>query len=233
MSPEPGLSTGGRGPQWAPPGTEDEGLREKLDLKADCASCFGLCCVALPFAASADFAIDKDAGRAVPATCGTTSAAASTRDLRAARASRAAPSTTASAPGRRSSRSPSAGGTGGGRRTRPRRMFERLPGHAPAPRAALVPGRGADAAPPARRSTASSAPRCDETERLTAAAPTSWRTLDVAAHRRRSTPCCCGPANSSGPGAAAGRRSRGAPTSSAANLQGRRPARAPTCAAPT
>lgn len=32
-------------------------------LKADCASCFGLCCVALPFAASADFAINKDAGK--------------------------------------------------------------------------------------------------------------------------------------------------------------------------
>ncbi|TDD72162.1 pentapeptide repeat-containing protein [Actinomadura rubrisoli] len=31
-------------------------------LKADCARCFGLCCVALPFAASADFAVDKAAG---------------------------------------------------------------------------------------------------------------------------------------------------------------------------
>ncbi|MFI6285459.1 pentapeptide repeat-containing protein [Streptomyces sp. NPDC051018] len=31
-------------------------------LRADCGSCFGLCCVALPFAASADFAVDKDAG---------------------------------------------------------------------------------------------------------------------------------------------------------------------------
>ncbi|MEU8346043.1 Uncharacterized protein YjbI, contains pentapeptide repeats [Actinomadura meyerae] len=31
-------------------------------LKADCASCFGLCCVALPFARSADFAVDKAAG---------------------------------------------------------------------------------------------------------------------------------------------------------------------------
>jgi uncharacterized protein YjbI with pentapeptide repeats len=35
----------------------------RLSLRADCASCFGLCCVALPFAASADFAVDKDAGR--------------------------------------------------------------------------------------------------------------------------------------------------------------------------
>ncbi|MGW1952763.1 pentapeptide repeat-containing protein [Streptomyces sp. NPDC001920] len=32
------------------------------DLRGDCANCFGLCCVALPFAASADFAVDKDAG---------------------------------------------------------------------------------------------------------------------------------------------------------------------------
>ncbi|MGC2998915.1 pentapeptide repeat-containing protein [Streptomyces sp. G35A] len=33
------------------------------DLRGDCEQCFGLCCVALPFAASADFAVDKDAGR--------------------------------------------------------------------------------------------------------------------------------------------------------------------------
>ncbi|MFJ8229243.1 pentapeptide repeat-containing protein [Streptomyces sp. NPDC094448] len=33
-------------------------------LRADCASCFGLCCVALPFIASADFARDKAAGEA-------------------------------------------------------------------------------------------------------------------------------------------------------------------------
>ncbi|MGX6444851.1 pentapeptide repeat-containing protein [Neobacillus sp. K501] len=31
-------------------------------LKADCESCFGLCCVALPYAKSADFAFDKDGG---------------------------------------------------------------------------------------------------------------------------------------------------------------------------
>nr|WP_225953205.1 pentapeptide repeat-containing protein [Kibdelosporangium phytohabitans] len=31
-------------------------------MRADCSSCFGLCCVALPFAASADFAVDKAAG---------------------------------------------------------------------------------------------------------------------------------------------------------------------------
>ncbi|GAA1923457.1 pentapeptide repeat-containing protein [Streptantibioticus ferralitis] len=35
----------------------------QLNLQADCARCFGLCCVALPFAASADFAVDKDAGQ--------------------------------------------------------------------------------------------------------------------------------------------------------------------------
>ncbi|MFC4536886.1 pentapeptide repeat-containing protein [Sphaerisporangium dianthi] len=32
-------------------------------LRGDCGSCFGLCCVALPFSASADFAADKEAGR--------------------------------------------------------------------------------------------------------------------------------------------------------------------------
>jgi uncharacterized protein YjbI with pentapeptide repeats len=35
-------------------------------LKADCEHCFGLCCVAPAFSASADFAIDKDAGRPCP-----------------------------------------------------------------------------------------------------------------------------------------------------------------------
>ncbi len=34
-----------------------------LRLQADCENCFGLCCVELPFAASVDFAIDKDAGQ--------------------------------------------------------------------------------------------------------------------------------------------------------------------------
>jgi uncharacterized protein YjbI with pentapeptide repeats len=33
-------------------------------LRADCGRCFGLCCVALPFAASTDFAITKKAGQA-------------------------------------------------------------------------------------------------------------------------------------------------------------------------
>jgi uncharacterized protein YjbI with pentapeptide repeats len=36
------------------------------ELRGDCARCFGLCCVALPFAASADFALDKPAGRPCP-----------------------------------------------------------------------------------------------------------------------------------------------------------------------
>jgi uncharacterized protein YjbI with pentapeptide repeats len=35
-------------------------------LRADCGSCFGLCCAAPAFARSADFAIDKPAGRACP-----------------------------------------------------------------------------------------------------------------------------------------------------------------------
>ncbi|MFF2480246.1 pentapeptide repeat-containing protein [Paenibacillus sp. NPDC058071] len=33
------------------------------DLNSDCSSCFGLCCVALPYAASSDFALDKPAGQ--------------------------------------------------------------------------------------------------------------------------------------------------------------------------
>ncbi|RRO20542.1 pentapeptide repeat-containing protein [Saccharopolyspora rhizosphaerae] len=35
----------------------------RRDLRAQCAQCFGLCCVALPFSASADFAVDKPAGQ--------------------------------------------------------------------------------------------------------------------------------------------------------------------------
>jgi hypothetical protein len=37
--------------------------RGRLGLQADCARCFALCCVALPFAASVDFAVAKDAGQ--------------------------------------------------------------------------------------------------------------------------------------------------------------------------
>ncbi|MET7478467.1 pentapeptide repeat-containing protein [Streptomyces sp. NPDC005648] len=39
---------------------------DRSDLRGDCANCFGLCCVALPFAASADFALDKRAGTPCP-----------------------------------------------------------------------------------------------------------------------------------------------------------------------
>ncbi|WP_405779629.1 pentapeptide repeat-containing protein [Streptomyces sp. NBC_00859] len=37
-------------------------IPEEPTLRGDCANCFGLCCVALPFAASADFAVSKRAG---------------------------------------------------------------------------------------------------------------------------------------------------------------------------
>jgi uncharacterized protein YjbI with pentapeptide repeats len=39
---------------------------EPADLRGDCERCFGLCCVALPFTASADFALDKPAGTPCP-----------------------------------------------------------------------------------------------------------------------------------------------------------------------
>ncbi|MBS2964004.1 pentapeptide repeat-containing protein [Actinocrinis puniceicyclus] len=39
------------------------GQRERPDLRADCGSCFALCCVALNFFKSAEFALDKPAGR--------------------------------------------------------------------------------------------------------------------------------------------------------------------------
>lgn len=35
---------------------------DRSELRADCSRCFGLCCVALPFARSADFAFDKAGG---------------------------------------------------------------------------------------------------------------------------------------------------------------------------
>ncbi|MBB5119228.1 hypothetical protein AF335_19395 [Streptomyces eurocidicus] len=40
-----------------------EADRARLGLRADCGSCFGLCCVALPFSASSDFAVTKAAGQ--------------------------------------------------------------------------------------------------------------------------------------------------------------------------
>lgn len=39
---------------------------DRRSLRADCASCFALCCVAPAFSASSDFAIDKGAGQACP-----------------------------------------------------------------------------------------------------------------------------------------------------------------------
>ncbi|MEU8224057.1 pentapeptide repeat-containing protein [Kribbella sp. NPDC048915] len=41
-------------------------MPSRTDLRADCGSCFGLCCIALTFSRSADFAIDKSAGEACP-----------------------------------------------------------------------------------------------------------------------------------------------------------------------
>lgn len=41
-------------------------MPNRTDLRADCGSCYGLCCVALTFSKSADFAIDKPAGVACP-----------------------------------------------------------------------------------------------------------------------------------------------------------------------
>ncbi|WP_406431817.1 pentapeptide repeat-containing protein [Streptomyces sp. NBC_00631] len=40
-----------------------EQISERARLTGDCARCFGLCCVALPFAASAAFAVSKPAGK--------------------------------------------------------------------------------------------------------------------------------------------------------------------------
>ncbi|MEW1775653.1 pentapeptide repeat-containing protein [Streptomyces sp. NPDC086777] len=40
-----------------------EHISERDRLRGDCGRCFGLCCVALPFAASADFAVGKPAGK--------------------------------------------------------------------------------------------------------------------------------------------------------------------------
>ncbi|MEV2245600.1 pentapeptide repeat-containing protein [Streptomyces sp. NPDC049970] len=41
-------------------------LADRVALRADCADCFGLCCVALTLTASADFAIDKEPGTPCP-----------------------------------------------------------------------------------------------------------------------------------------------------------------------
>lgn len=43
--------------------SEMETAENRLHMQGDCENCFGLCCVALPYAASTDFANDKDAGQ--------------------------------------------------------------------------------------------------------------------------------------------------------------------------
>lgn len=43
-----------------------DALDRRADLRADCGRCVGLCCVALPFARSTDFAFDKPAGLPCP-----------------------------------------------------------------------------------------------------------------------------------------------------------------------
>jgi uncharacterized protein YjbI with pentapeptide repeats len=53
-------------PSGSPPRTPSRTPPRSQDLRADCANCSGLCCVALPFAASSDFALDKDAGQPCP-----------------------------------------------------------------------------------------------------------------------------------------------------------------------
>ncbi|GGC00830.1 pentapeptide repeat-containing protein [Cellulomonas carbonis] len=63
MSASPSSSTGHGTGAGTGPGT---GAGAPPHLVADCSRCAGLCCVALPFARSADFAVDKPAG--VPCT---------------------------------------------------------------------------------------------------------------------------------------------------------------------
>jgi hypothetical protein len=46
--------------------TSRGGAHGRLDLKAECSRCFGLCCVVPAFSASAEFAIDKPASRPCP-----------------------------------------------------------------------------------------------------------------------------------------------------------------------
>lgn len=54
-------SGGGRLSRWIMPAPD-----LSLDLAPRCENCLGLCCIALPFAASADFALDKPAGMPCP-----------------------------------------------------------------------------------------------------------------------------------------------------------------------
>jgi uncharacterized protein YjbI with pentapeptide repeats len=63
-----GCTIGEQAPAVMWPSSIDLGMLddERRDLRADCGRCAGLCCVAPGFAASADFAIDKPAGRPCP-----------------------------------------------------------------------------------------------------------------------------------------------------------------------
>ncbi|TYB34497.1 pentapeptide repeat-containing protein [Micromonospora sp. AP08] len=54
-----------RGPAAQPDAARRAGGGDR-ELRADCARCFGICCVAPAFAASADFALDKPAGQPCP-----------------------------------------------------------------------------------------------------------------------------------------------------------------------
>ncbi|MEU6242053.1 pentapeptide repeat-containing protein [Streptomyces sp. NPDC047024] len=45
---------------------DHEHTSDRSALRADCTRCFALCCVALPFAASSGFALDKPAGKPCP-----------------------------------------------------------------------------------------------------------------------------------------------------------------------
>ena len=74
----------------------------RRELRADCSRCEGLCCGAPAFAGSADFAIDKPAGRPCP-NLGPEFGCRIHQTLRD-RGFRAAPPSTASAPGSRLSR---------------------------------------------------------------------------------------------------------------------------------
>ncbi len=54
-----------------PPASTAAPADRRRDLRADCSACAGLCCVLPAFAASADFALDKPAGRACVHLTGT------------------------------------------------------------------------------------------------------------------------------------------------------------------
>jgi len=45
------------------PASSEATRPDRSELRADCSACFGLCCAALPFTASADFPVDKAAGQ--------------------------------------------------------------------------------------------------------------------------------------------------------------------------